>query len=97
MKTSFEALEIGSLIENLHETVIGFEKKKKILGENLLWGAYVDLLIENLIEVASRPRKRKGGEKNHFSMYLFDECRFSPTSTRNKNELPPKKEKIGQT
>jgi len=41
VKTSFEALQIGSLIENLHVAVNGLgkrkkEKKEKIIGENLL-------------------------------------------------------------
>jgi len=41
VKTSFEAPEIDSLIENLHEVVNGLEKrekreKEKILGEKLL-------------------------------------------------------------
>ena len=41
VKTSLEAPQIGSLIEKLHEAVNGLkkekkEKKKKILGENLL-------------------------------------------------------------
>jgi len=41
VKTFFEALEIGSLTENLHEVfnVLGRRRKKrkeKILGENLL-------------------------------------------------------------
>ena len=30
VKTSFEAPEIGSLIENLHEAVNGLEKMRKI-------------------------------------------------------------------
>jgi len=33
VKASFEVLEIGSLIENLHEVVNGLEKREK-LGKN---------------------------------------------------------------
>ena len=39
--------------------------------------------------------KEKSGKKNLFSMYLFDECMYSPTSASNKKKLVPK-EKIGQ-
>ena len=64
MKTSFEAPQIGFFIEKLHEAINGLEKKEKekkenILGENLLWGAWVGLLVENLLEAASRPRRKK--------------------------------------
>jgi len=42
--------------------------------------------------VTSRPREKRKRKKaiNLCSMYLFDECMYSPTSVNNKNKLVPK-------
>lgn len=70
------------------------KRKKYILGENILSGDKVELLVQNLIKVASRPKRKK--IKNYFlHVSLSDECKCSPTFVSKKIRLAPK-EKVGQ-
>lgn len=89
VKTSFEAPEIDSLIETSLRWSMGWKEKKKenILYENLLWGTSGDLLVENLIKATSKPKKNEKEKKYFLHVSPYDECRYSPTSASNKNNL----------
>jgi len=94
VKTSLEAPQIGSLIENLHEAVNGLERRKKkrkrirSLGENLPWrhpGQAIKVKTSLKRPSCFQKKKRKGERKMIFQLYC--KCRRSTRKERMEEDL----------